>query len=40
MPDEIVTSISELAKKWRWLPTTIRKFVEALVELGQVNAYP
>ena len=40
MPGEIVTSISELAKKWRWQRATVRKFVDSLVELGQVIHTP
>lgn len=40
VPGEIVTSISELAKKWRWQRATVRKFVDALVELGQVIHTP
>lgn len=40
VPGEIITSISELAKKWRWQRATVRKFVDALVELGQVIHTP
>ena len=40
MPGEIVTSISELAKKWRWQRATVRKFVDTLVELEQVIHTP
>ena len=40
VPGEIVTSISELAKKWRWQRATVRKFVDTLVELGQVIHTP
>ena len=40
MPGEIVTSISELAKKWRWQRATVRKCVDSLVELGQVIHTP
>lgn len=40
VPGEIVTSISELANKWRWQRATVRKFVDTLVELGQVIHTP
>ena len=40
VPGEIITSISELAKKWRWQRATVRKFVDTLVELGQVIHTP
>lgn len=40
VPGEIVTSISELATKWRWQRATVRKFVDALVELGQLTHTP
>ena len=40
VPGEIITSISELAKKWRWQRATVRKFVDSLVELGQVIHTP
>ena len=40
VPGEVVTSISELAKKWRWQRATVRKFVDTLVELGQITHTP
>lgn len=40
VPGEFVTSISELANKWRWQRATVRKFVDALVELGQIVHTP
>lgn len=39
-PGEVITSISELAKKWRWQRATVRKFVDTLVELGQITHIP
>jgi quinol monooxygenase YgiN len=40
VPGEVVTSISELAKKWRWQRATVRKFVDTLVDLGQITHTP
>mgnify|MGYP004444228147 CR=1 FL=1 len=40
VPGEIVTSISELASKWKWQRATVRKFVDSLVELGQIVHNP
>ena len=40
VPGEVITSISELAKKWRWQRATVRKFVDTLVELGQITHTP
>ena len=40
VPGEIITSISELAKKWRWQRATVRKFLDTLVELGQLIHTP
>ena len=40
VPGEVITTISELAKKWRWQRATVRKFVDTLVELGQITHTP
>ena len=40
VPGEIITSISELANKWRWQRATVRKFVDSLVEMGQITHTP